>query len=216
MDNKQSKKYRVGYIDEESVWVSKFLRTFKDSFEVVIINPANKSLDEILREIIDSNLDCLIADFELKETEVVPFNGDEIIEKLTEHYPYFPVFIITSKEESDVLSQVEDNDIVRLKDELTDKPGILAQRINNKISTYYKDIQEAENTIKELVLKKEQGGLSVSEEELLAEKYHFLTKISPEDKIIPDSLIDLQNSNQLSEFVAESRLILEELKKLQK
>jgi len=216
METAVQHKYRIGYIDEESSWINKFKLTLKDSFDIVIFKPdANATLEGIFNEIEASELDCLVVDFELKETELIPFNGDEIIDRLRKKYPFFPVFIITSKEESDVLNQVEDNEIVRMKDELSEKPTVLIQRINNKISNYYNGITEAEEEVKKLVAKMQQTPLQIHEEEKLTDLYHYLHKINPDEKIIPDNLIDGQSVNQLSSFVAESRKILEELKKLQ-
>lgn len=209
-------KYKIGYIDEESSWINKFKLTLKDSFDIVIFKPdANATLEGIFNDVVSSELDCLVVDFELKETELIPFNGDEIIERLRKKYPFFPVFIITSKEEGDVLNQVEDNEIVRMKEELTEKPAILIQRINNKISNYYKEIFDAEEEVKNLVVKMQQPPVNIKDEERLTDLYHYLHKINPDEKLIPDNLIDSQSINQLSDFVSESRQILEELKKLQ-
>ena len=217
MDN-NIHKYKIGYIDEESQWVDKFVLRLKEAFEVYIFKlTPETSLENILQQIHEAELDCLVVDFELKEADVVQFNGDEIIDSLRAKYPYFPVFIITAKEEDDVLGQVEDNDIVRLKDELDSKPKILIQRIQNKINSYYKQIDEAEETVKKLIEKRNAGGeLSIPEEELLNEKYLFLEKINPSEKTLPDNLIQPESISKLNEFVSETKQILEELKKLNK
>ena len=174
------------------------------------------SLDSLLKQIEDCDLDCLIVDFELKEADIVQFNGDEIIDALRSKYPFFPVFIITAKEEDDVLSQVEDNDIVRMKNELDDKPSILKQRIQNKIIQYYKAIEEAESIITKLIQKKNTEGLSLSEEELLTEKYMFLEKINPKEKMLPDNLIQPASITVFNELTSDAKEILEALKTLRK
>ncbi|MBK9013352.1 MAG: hypothetical protein IPM82_04345 [Saprospiraceae bacterium] len=134
-------------------------------------------------------------------------------------YPLFPLFIITGKDEDYVLSQVDedDSDIVRDKDELTDKTQSLITRIKNKISSYKGKINEAENTIRMLIEKKDSGeGLSLLEEELLTKKYLFLEEINPDDKTLPDNLIQPKSITKLNEFVLDTKQILEELKKLNK
>ncbi|AEE50516.1 hypothetical protein [Haliscomenobacter hydrossis] len=214
---KNNHKYRVGYIDEESVWVANFTRKLKNDFDIVTFELTEElTLDDITNQIKGKKLDCLVVDFELNETDVVQFNGDEIIDNLRKAYPFFPVFIITSKEEDYVLEQVEDNDIVRLKEELVDRPKILTQRIKNKIERYYSQIHEAENIIESLIKKKNIEGLTILEEEILTEQYMFLEKIYPEEKFLPDSLIQPNNITKLNEFASEAKQILEELKKLNK
>lgn len=209
-------KYRVGYIDEESQWVDKFKLRLKDTFTIVSFKlTPETSLDILLNQIEDCDLDCLIVDFELKEADIVQFNGDEIVDALRSKYPFFPVFIITAKEEDDVLSQVEDNDIVRMKNELDDKPSILKQRIQNKIIQYYKAIEDAETLITELIKKKNANGLTLPEEELLTEKYLFLEKINPKEKMLPDNLIQPESITKFNEFVSDAKQILEALKKLE-
>lgn len=218
MKDNTARKYKIGYIDEESQWVDRFTLRLKDAFDIIIFKlTPETTLDNILQQIDKSDLDCLIVDFELKEADIVQFNGDEVIDSLRAKYPYFPVFIITAKEEEDVLGQVEDNDIVRLKEELDKKPAILIQRINNKINSYYQDIHEAEKTIQSLIAKKNtQEGLSLPEEELLTEKYLFLEKINPAEKTLPGNLIQPESITKLNEFVSDTKQILAELKKIQK
>ncbi len=148
MDNNPHK-YKIGYIDEESQWVDRFVLRLKDAFNVFIFKlTPETSLADMIKQIEEAELDCLIVDFELKEADVIQFNGDEVIDALREKYPYFPVFIITAKEEEDVLNQVEDNDIVRLKEELDIKPEIFIQWIQNKINRYYIKIDYIINTVK--------------------------------------------------------------------
>ncbi|MBN8678108.1 MAG: response regulator [Chitinophagales bacterium] len=217
MDN-NNHKYKIGYLDEEMQWVEKFKRDLKDFFEIVVFDlNADLSLVDIVKRIEEAELDCLLVDYELNEADVIQFNGNDVIEKIKEKYPYFPVFIITGKEEKDVLEQVEDGDIVRLKDELNDKRPILIQRIKLKIENHHKQIQEAEETIKKLIEKRNsEVGLSLPDEELLTEKYLFLEKINPSEKTLPNNLIQPESITKLNEFVLDTKQILEELKKLNK
>ena len=212
----EHRKYKLGYVDEESQWISKFQRALSEAFEIEVFQlDQTIGLEDLVQKILASNLDCLIVDYELKETAVVPYNGDEIVDRIRQLYPYFPMFIITSKEEEYVLTQVEDNEIVRLKEELTDRPKILTQRIENKINNYYTAIEEARKTIEDFTQLKNNGKqLDAQQEEMLYEKYLFLEKVYPEEKILPDSLSAPESVNVLNQFVEETRKALEELKKL--
>jgi DNA-binding NarL/FixJ family response regulator len=211
-------KYKLGILDEEEAWVEKFKRTFKETFDVYIFNLTAETVPEdIVSQLEKEELDCVIADFELNETAIVRFNGEEAINAIRTKYPYFPVFIITGQNEDYVIGQVEDNDIVRDKAEIDDKTETLIQRILNKINSHYKQIEEAEETIKGLITKRNEGAtLSIPEEEMLTEKYLFLEKISPSEKTLPDNFIQPESITRLNEFVTDTKLILEELKKLSK
>ncbi|WP_286727945.1 MULTISPECIES: hypothetical protein [Sphingobacterium] len=209
-------KYTIGYIDEEPQFVDKFKRDLEDYFEIKTfkISPET-SIDNIIQEIINAELDCLLVDFELNETEAIQFNGNEIVDNLRKLRPYFPVFIITGKEEDDVLDQVEDGDIVRLKEELNDKREILVQRIKIKIESYLKQIATAETTIKSLIQKRdEMGGLSIKEGEQLHKNYTFLNAVYPEEITVPETFIQPNVITEINSFSNEAREILEELKKL--
>jgi DNA-binding NarL/FixJ family response regulator len=210
------KKYKIGYLDEESQWIDKFMMRFNDYFDIYTFKlDAQTTIEDIIKQVIVEGLDCLVADFELKEADTIQFNGDEVIEELRSRYPFFPVFIITSKDEDDVLNQVEDNDIVRLKDELDSKPDILKHRISNKIESYYSQIEQSEKLIQELVEKRKGDGLSPAEEQTLTDEYSFLGKINPEDRLLPDSLLQPESITKLNEFSEDAKLILEALKNLQ-
>jgi DNA-binding NarL/FixJ family response regulator len=214
---KKTARRKIGYIDEESQWVDKFKLKLKEDFDIVTFKlTPNITLDKIVKQVIQAKLDCLVVDFELKEAEVVQFNGDEIINSLRSTHPHFPVFIITAKEEDDVLGQVLDNDIVRLKEELDNKLGTLIQRIQNKIETYYNQIENANSVIDKHIKKRNKKKLSIKEEEELSEAYLFLDKVYPEDKILPSHLIQHNNISKLNEFAVETRKILQELKKISK
>jgi hypothetical protein len=210
-------KYKIGYIDEDINFANTFKLRLKEFFDITLIPVTSKtSLNSILKIVEKSNLDCLIVDFNLKETEIVTFFGDEIIEKLRLKNPYFPTFILTSKEEELVLSEVEDNEIVRLKDELSDKKNILVTRIQNKIVRYYNMINSAETELKNLVVKKQNQKITLLEEERISEIYSFLDKIYYAEKIFPSHLAKKDNLTRLEEFVESSKDILAELIKSNK
>lgn len=214
MENK-ARKYKIGIIEEQEDWINTFKRKLKEDFDVHIFPLTFDLTKEALNSQIESQeLDCLIADYDLKEADIVQFNGDEVIELYRKKYPHFPVFIITSKDEDDVLPQISDNEIVRIKDELTDKTSILIQRIKNKIDNYYSEIKNAEDIIQQLVELKNSQDLTIQQEEELANKYKFLGEIYPEEKLLPDNWIQPENITRLDKFLNTSKAILEELKKL--
>jgi DNA-binding NarL/FixJ family response regulator len=208
-------KYKIGFVDEAPEWILQFKRFANGNFDVESFALSeNTTLDSLVNEIRGKNLDCVIVDFELKESELLQFNGDEIVDKIREKTPYFPLFIITNKDEMDVLNQAEDNDIVYDKDLLTnDKKETFILRIKNKIEHYYAKIEHANQEIERLVQQKTERSLAPTEEEQLSEYYLFLEKIYPDEKVLPSNLTRPESISQLNDFVENTRKILEELKK---
>jgi DNA-binding NarL/FixJ family response regulator len=208
-------KYKTGFIDEAPEWIQQFKRFANGNFDVESFALSeNTTLDSLVDEIRSKNLDCLVVDFELKESELLQFNGDEIVEKIREKTPYFPLFIITNKDEIDVLNQVEDNDIVYDKDLLTnDKKETFILRIKNKIEHYYTKIEHANKEIERLTQLKTEKTLTPLEEEQLSNHYLFLEEIYPDEKVLPSNLTRPESISQLNDLVENTRQILEELKK---
>lgn len=213
----KSNKYKLAIIEEQPDWVNKFRLKLRDDFELVVFALTPElTKEELAKQIEEAEVDCIIADYDLQEAEVVQFNGDEIVAEYKKKFPYFPAFIITSKEEEDILPLIHDNEIVRIKDELVDKTAILIQRIKNKVENYYDSIKTAEELIDQLIEKKKTEDLSLQEEEQLTEQYQFLEKIDPRNKELPDNLIQPASITKLDEFVENTKQIIEELSKLKK
>ncbi|MDD5571892.1 MAG: hypothetical protein PHD97_12150, partial [Bacteroidales bacterium] len=61
MDN-NIHKYKIGYIDEESQWIDKFVLRLKEAFDVFIFKlTPETSLADIMKQIDQAELDCLIV-----------------------------------------------------------------------------------------------------------------------------------------------------------
>ena len=207
-------KYTLGFIDEDKVWIDTFKRFATDRFNVITFDLSeDTTIEKLLSEIRHSSIDCLVVDFELKESAIIQFNGDEIIDLIREKTPYFPLFVVTCRQEDYVLNQVDDNDIVYLKSQLIDNKDNFALRINNKIERYKTQIERANQEIIRLVSLKTEKPLTPLEEEQLSEYYSFLEKTSPDEKILPSHLIKRENISRLNDFVENTKKILEELKK---
>ncbi|MDR2406704.1 MAG: hypothetical protein LBE13_01110 [Bacteroidales bacterium] len=208
-------KYKIGFVDDATEWIQQFKRFANGNFDVESFTLSeNTTLEGLVGEIRSKNLDCIVVDFELKESELLQFNGDEIVDKIKEKTPFFPLFVITNKDEIDVLNQVEDNDIVYNKDLLTnDKKETFILRIKNKIAHYYLRIEQANDGIKKFVQLKTERALTPTEEEQFSEWYSFLERIYPDEKVLPYNLTKPESISQLNDFVKNTKQILEELKK---
>jgi len=75
--------------------------------------------DELLNQVVDSDIDLLMIDFLLSDRGIVAFNGDLIYRKFQELRPQFPSIIFTSNE-PDAFILVDNPNIIYEKDMATD------------------------------------------------------------------------------------------------
>ena len=91
----------ICYIDEEEdgrTTFSLYFEQFPD-FATTCILPGNKSVNDIVDEVVDLNPDIVVIDFYLKYTDpTVPANGDVVLQRITDRKPLLPGIIFTSYE----------------------------------------------------------------------------------------------------------------------
>lgn len=209
----EQNKFKIGYIDEETTWISTFQRNLSEDFEVVIFPlHDDTTLEGLVAKVEAEALDCLVVDYELRESSLVTFNGDDIINKVRETNPAFPVLIITGHEEDEVITVVEDTDIVRNKSELAERTELFIHRLKGKILWYKKKLRDINEEIQTLATKKIDIGLSLEEEEVLNDLYYQLDKINPSEKVLPGVMYEQKNISQLSDLIKETQEILSILK----
>lgn len=73
-----------------------------------------KLIDEIRKDIIDENINCLIVDFKL-DTSICVISGAEIVKFMHDETPEFPTVILTNAPEESKESNVTDADKVYAK-----------------------------------------------------------------------------------------------------
>lgn len=213
-------KYRIAYIDEDSGWLLTFYQTFKNDFEIVRIKvDSNSSIDEIKNEIFKNEIDGVVTDYLLNEEADVDFNGDKIVDAIKSFKPHFPITMLTSYEPQ-AIQNMNDVHIINGKDVLDgeneEKLKILKSKIKSNIDRYYAKIEETEKRIEELVKKKNEGKLNVSEEEELTKLYILMDEFEPEGKEVPANLVQPEAITKLNDFVNETKEILAELRKKNK
>jgi len=88
------------YIDEEEDGRDTFelyFEQFGDNFETISILPSNKSVNDIVDEVVETNPDLVVVDYYLKYTDdTVPANGDVVLQRINDRKPLLPVIIFTS------------------------------------------------------------------------------------------------------------------------
>ena len=214
-------KYRIAYIDEDKGWINTFYQTFKNDFEIlrIEVNPES-SVESILNQLLESDLNAIVTDYLLEENAEVPFNGNKIVEEMKKIKPHFPIVMLTSFP-TQAIGHTDDVHIIYNKNILSvendrekEELDIFKSKIQSNISNYYKKIDDTNLRIEELVEKRNDVGLEIFEEEELTKLYILFDELNPEGKDLPANLIHRDSISKLNEFVSETREILEELKKL--
>ena len=93
-------KVKIAYIDEEEDGRDTFelyFEQFGDNYEITCILPSNKTVDDIVEEVVELNPDLAVVDYYLKYTDpTVPANGDVVLQRINDRKPLLPVIIFTS------------------------------------------------------------------------------------------------------------------------
>lgn len=216
-------KYRVAYIDEDKGWINTFYQTFKNDFDIlrIEVNPES-SVEAILTLLLSSDLNAIVTDYLLEENAEVPFNGNKIVEEIKKIKPHFPIVMLTSFP-TQAIGHTDDVHIIYNKNILSvendrekEELDIFRTKIQSNISNYYKKIEDTNTKIEQLVEKRNNQGLEITEEEELTKLYILFDELNPEGKDLPANLIHRDSITKLNEFVNETKEILEELKKLNK
>lgn len=205
-----SKKYRIGYLDEDEGYQAKFYQAFKNEFDIKILPIENiNNVYDVLRFINDEELDALVVDYRLADSGQLTFNGDSVVDLINSQKKYFPLVMLTSYAQ-DAIAHMEDVYIVKDKEEIERSANLFLKQLETAIDRYQTKIITAENKIKELSEKKV---LSIQEEEELLRLHIFMNEVDPEANQLPASLLTSSAINNISDLVKESKELLSILKK---
>ena len=205
-----SKKYRIGYLDEDEGYQAKFYQAFKNEFDIKILPIENiNNVYDVLRSINDEELDALVVDYRLADSGQLTFNGDSVVDLINSQKKYFPLVMLTSYAQ-DAIAHMEDVYIVKDKEEIESSANLFLKQLETAIDRYQTKIITAENKIKELSEKKV---LSIQEEEELLRLHIFMNEVDPEANQLPASLLTSSAINNISDLVKESKELLSILKK---
>ena len=205
-----SKKYRIGYLDEDEGYQAKFYQAFKNEFDIKILPIENiNNVYDVLRFINDEELDALVVDYRLADSGQLTFNGDSVVDLINSQKKYFPLVMLTSYAQ-DAIAHMGDVYIVKDKEEIESSANLFLKQLETAIDRYQTKIITAENKIKELSEKKV---LSIQEEEELLRLHIFMNEVDPEANQLPASLLTSSAINNISDLVKESKELLSILKK---
>lgn len=207
--------YRIGYIDEDLQQVKKFTRNLRPyGFDVIGYEfQKDMSPESLMQQVYESDIDLLMIDYKLKESNIVGFNGDVIENLIYNTKPLFPHIIFTSDIDQ-AEAHVEDWKIIFDKGEIfiedeQDKSNSerFVKMLTRSIEQYKNYINSRKELLSKLIEKGEAEGLNAAEKSDLLLLQDELNNLDRSQKLeIPKQLI----SNEKLETLAKNRKEAEE------
>lgn len=204
------RKYKIGYVDEDHEDINLFLQQFSDYFKIETLEPKpTTTIKEVISWIMFSKLDLIIVDFDLKERLEIDFFGNDILQKLNEHYLNFPMFMLTSHEERAIdTSDASIDDVIYSKEEVNNNTNIFITRFNNKIYKYKSEISKAQKRHEELAQK---SNLTLEEENDFLNLDDFIEKVYGIKGSTPKIIKSTQSLKKLNELIDKADKILQKI-----
>ncbi len=200
-------KYTIGYIDEDNREVLKYKRKLRNyGFNVIGYKfKQGMSINELMEQVYKKNeIELLMIDFNLKSSNIVTFDGNEVESDFYDKRPLFPHIIFTS--DTDYAEQfVEDWKIIFdkgevFKDQESTKRFVMI--LEKSIEQYKKHVSKQKDILSDLLTKKEEG-LSVSEKDKLIKTQQYLASLDrthinevPEQLLLDSVIDDLSNTKE--------------------
>lgn len=200
--------YKIGYIDEDINQVKLYRRKLRDfGFEVVGYEfHKGITLEELMKQVYNSDIDLLMIDFRLNESNIVPFNGDAVEREIYEKKPLFPHIIFTNKADQaepdvDDLKIIFDKEIVFSSDDENENPQTkhFIDTLNKSIEQYKRYISKRKDIISKLLEKEQNDTLNTEEKNLLLSTQRELLNLDTlRISEVPESLTSIDSLDKIS------------------
>lgn len=211
-------KYKIGFIDEDKDEVAAYERRLRNKdFEVIGYHiEKGITLDNLLHQVYNSEIDLLMVDYLLSDRGILDFNGDEVVRQYQKIKPGFPTIIFTHQE-SQAFPKVDNPNIIYEKERASsDHIKKFAEILRKNILFYQEYIQGRKNIIAELSDKAAEKGLDAKDRHLLSVTQFELQNLDkwavPE---VPMQLLEPDKIENLTKITKEAEAFLEELIKNQ-
>ena len=213
-------KYKIGYIDEDVNQVKKYQRRFRKYGIEIISYEFHKgmTLDELMDQVYESDIDLLMIDYKLNETNQVTFNGEAVESEFYDKKPLFPHIIFTNKVEQaephvENWMKIFDKEEIFSEDE-NDKENVMRfiTKLSKSIEQYRNHVNKKKVIIAQLLEKGEKEGLTASEKDVLVSKQDELIALNKSERNeIPKHLLTEKKLNDLSKTKKEAEEFLQSL-----
>lgn len=205
-------KFRMGYLDEDDSDIIRFYDFIKGypTYEFQDFKP-KYSIDELVDEILASNLDVLVIDYQINEYASINYNGVKVFELLRSKRKNFPCIILTSFAD-DAISESFDTHVVYSKSipfgtDSTAKK-IFELKIRKSIEHYISEMDLASNELAQL---SSLNCLSLEQEARLIELDEFLESNIINDGRIPKHLKSSGHINSVKSLIVKAESILKKM-----
>lgn len=177
------------------------------------------SLQELMEQVYNSEIDLLMIDYKLNESNIISFNGDEVGRYIYEKKPLFPHIIFTNKVDQaepdvDDLKIIFDKEVVFPDDEGNDNPQTthFIDILTKSIEQYQNYIAKKKETISDLLEKESKNNLSPAEKNLLLKTQRDLSSL---DKMrlseIPETLTSIENLDKITKARQDAEAYIKSL-----
>ena len=213
-------RYKIGYIDEDPNQVKLYKRKLRVyGFEVIGYEfHKGMTIEELMEQVYSSNIDLLMIDFRLNESNVIPFNGDVVERYVYENKPLFPHIIFTNKVDQaepdvDDLKLIFDKEIVFPEDEGNNlRTHHFIEVLTKSIEQYKTYINGKKEKISELLDKEEAGGLNAKEKnDLLSLQNELLCLDKMSISEVPESLKSFETLEKISQARKDAEAYIQSL-----
>jgi hypothetical protein len=215
-----SLKYRIGYVDENEEQVKLYKRKLKEyDFEVIGYNfEIGMSPEMLMEQIFKSDIDLLMIDFKLNESNIVSFNGEVIESFIYDKKPLFPHIIFTNKVDQ-AEPFVEDWKIIFEKDDIflddeEDKTGVerFVTMLKKSIEQYRNHIKSKKIILSDLLEKSKTQELSaIDKNNILAVQQELNILDRTKASEVPRQLLVNENIESINNLRIEAEEFLQSL-----
>jgi hypothetical protein len=203
-------KFKVAYIDESESDIRRFQRFAYNYFDTIPIKP-NPDIEKTLSEVLNSQVDAVIADFELSEQDsTIHYNGANLINFVLQARELFPVFILTSHE-NDAVSKGDDVNIIYEKLEMSSGENFL-ERVKAQIEKYRYKLEASEKRLLSLIEESKIRELNAYEEDELIELDKQIEKSLDRASIIPNVARKKEEAKDISKLLKDVNDLVNKLK----
>lgn len=214
-------KFKIGYIDEDPNQVKLYKRKLRDyGFDVIGYDfHKGMTIDELMEQVYSSDIDLLMIDFRLNESNVIPFNGDVVAKHVYENKPLFPHIIFTNKVDQaepgvDDWKIIFDKEIVFPSDDGDNnfQTNHFVTVLMKSIEQYQGHIAKKKEIISGLLNKEEKEGLTIKEKNLLLSTQQDLVGLNRmRISEVPETLKCIEILDRISQARQEAEKYIQSL-----
>jgi len=216
--------FKIGIIDDDRAKVTQIMIKLKQGFDNASAEKQSKyshyrlepveieikeEFEEILKDILEKELDCLLVDYKLSSYKNVDYSGIDIAKKMDRIIQDFPIFILTSFEDDLFLNEIFNAyqvfDFERYLNEESERIE-LNYKIIEQILKSKKQVQKWEEDIKELLPR---AGESREIDEKILEIDSKLERSINSNVALPEKLKKDLDSNKLLQLIDKIDSILD-------